>query len=536
MRITLRPETDLTTYIPGKKALFLGIRSMRGRPDLPLLLRLMAIHELAPETRANPGPSGPLFYVPPQILALMEEYRRDSRQCDRLGMAHEDFGPFYDAVFPVRIRKRRLLLNNIRRSFDPFVLGEQVLNREMGGRQRFPHERFPLLCACAMILTHYRTPGRYREFLSDWRDTLERGRTSFNEEDFLAVGWEFHQKWKRLFDRSKDSGRVSSGGGPSSSQASSGTSGFDGRGSGGFVNPVPPSPGFSGPEPGEEPPPDTTHGFGSGGVSFTGKRRPGSTGEALGASEEMVSLPGIHGELPLFHPASQPREVFPWDQGLILSETKSLARFLKVGKEELSVAGLTGRLLPQKISQPTLKLMSRPGPFRGGGYELRILAIVDYSFSMDGWAHYYASHLVQVIARSRIASTLDVIASSSRFQFRMNPDHLNLLQPDEMEGFQNLVPLIDRSGGRYDVAVVLTDCQISDRSAQALGELRKKVRTVGCFVVPEEVLHVRGRPIEMVIADGREIFPSSFLYANTFHGLGLRLALTLNRMRHRRVS
>jgi hypothetical protein len=118
----------------------------------------------------------------------------------------------------------------------------------------------------------------------------------------------------------------------------------------------------------------------------------------------------------------------------------------------------------------------------------------------------------------------------------MNPDHLNLLQPDEMEGFHNLLPMIDRFGQQYDAAIILTDCQISDKSADALAVLRKKVMTIGCYVVPEEVQHVRGRPIEMVINDGRAMFPSTFLYSDTFHGLGRRLALTLNRMKQRQRS
>jgi hypothetical protein len=241
----------------------------------------------------------------------------------------------------------------------------------------------------------------------------------------------------------------------------------------------------------------------------------------------------MHGDLLFFEPSPHAREVFPWDQGLIRSETKSLARFLKVGREDMPLAGMTGRLISQKLFQPTLKVMNRASPFKEGGTELRILAIVDYSFSMDGWPHYYASHLTQVIHRSGIATTFDVVASSSRFQFRVHPDHLNLIQPDEMEGFQNLLPMIDRFGHMYDAAIVLTDCQISDKSTQALDVLRKKVMTIGCYVVPDEVEHVRGRPIEMVIEDVRAMFPSTFLYSDTFHGLGRRLALTLNRMKYR---
>ena len=56
--------------------------------------------------------------------------------------------------------------------------------------------------------------------------------------------------------------------------------------------------------------------------------------------------------------------------------------------------------------------------------------------------------------------------------------------------------------------------------------------TIGCYVVPDEVDHVRGRPIDLVIEDGRAMFPSTFLYSDTFHGLGRRLALTLNQMKY----
>ncbi|EQD25744.1 MAG: hypothetical protein D084_Lepto4C00008G0002, partial [Leptospirillum sp. Group IV 'UBA BS'] len=278
-------------------------------------------------------------------------------------------------------------------------------------------------------------------------------------------------------------------------------------------------------------PPETTHGYGSEGGQGR-KSGAGSGGTGLGAPMETADILRLHGEIPVFVPPARPREIFPWDQALIRSETKSLARFLKIGLEDMPLAGMTGRLISQKLVQPTLKVMNRPSPYREGGTELRILAIVDFSFSMDGWPHYYASHLTQVVHRSGVASTLDVIACSSRFQFRMNPDYLNLLQPDEMEGFQKLLPLIDRTGPLYDAAIVLTDCQISDKSAEALGLLRKKVLTIGCYVVPDEVDHVRGRPIELVIEDGRAMFPSTFLYSDTFHGLGRRLALTLNRMKY----
>ncbi|MEC4683619.1 MAG: hypothetical protein VST70_08105 [Nitrospirota bacterium] len=537
IRISVRPDTDSVAWFSQKKILVLGIRSISTRPDLPEILRLMAIHELGKLRLNFPADSETLIAVPAPIRTILEEYRSDVLQRESLGMKPKEFAPFYDALYPIRIRKKRLEINNLRMSFDPYVLGELVLNREMGGHLSFPHERFPVLMRFFVFLTRYRLFGHYREFLSDWRAAMELGRSARNENEFLTIAWEFHEKWKNVFSRSKNAGRGRSGAATETAEPKSGGggSGGGGTGSGGFRNSTPSS-GNEERAPWDYKPPDTTHGYGSDGANFSGSRRRGSDGNLLGAATDTTATLLMHGDIPFFHPAPHSREVFPWDQGLIRSETKSLARFLKVGKEDLPLAGLTGRLISQKLFQPTFKVMNRPSPFREGGTELRILAIVDYSFSMDGWPHYYASHLTQVIHRSGIASTFDVIASSSRFQFRMNPDHLNLLQPDEMEGFQNLLPMIDRFGHQYDAAIILTDCQISDKSADALGVLRKKVMTIGCYVVPDEVQHVRGRPIEMVIADGREMFPSTFLYSDTFHGLGRRLALTLNRMKNRQRS
>ena len=536
VRISVRPDTDKTLWDPGRRSLVMGVRTLLTRPDLPEILRLRTIHELGKLHAGFPEPPEGLYTVPAPILTLMDDYRADAIQRDRLRLGANVFGPLYDALLPVRIPKRRLAINNLRMSVNPFILGEMVLNREMGGQARLPHERFPFLMRIFVILTRYRLYGRYLEFVSDWKAAMELGRSARSEDEFLTVAWEFHEKWKAVFSRTREGGRATEGISARSPQSPSSGSGSAGGGGsaagGGMRSPTTPK------EPGEERPPwdyrppETTHGYGSEGTQDR-RTRSGSGGVGLGAEKESLAMLKLHGEVPVFVAPSHPREVFPWDQALIRSETKSLARFLKVGREDQPLAGMTGRLISQRLVQPTLKVMNRPFPFREGGTELRILAIVAFSFSMDGWPHYYASHLTQVVSRSGVASTLDVIASSSRFQFRIRPDELNLLQPDEMEGFQNLLPLIDRTGHLYDAAIVLTDCQISDRSAEALALLRKKVLTIGCYVVPEEVEHVRGRPIEMVIEDGRDMFPSTFLYSDTFHGLGRRLALTLNRMKDR---
>ena len=533
VRITVRPDTDKPLWDPSRRSLVLGVRSHLSRPDLPELLRLMVLHELGKIRGGfSEVPEG-LYSVPPPILTLMEEYRSDALQRERLNLPADVFAPLYDALLPVRVRKKRVAINDFRMSLNPFTLGEIVLNQEMGGKARLPHERFPLLMRLFVFLTRYRLFGRYREFVADWKAAMELGRSARSPDEFLTVAWEFHEKWRSVFSNLREGGRSSEGissRSPESSSAGAGGSG-QGGGSGGR---------FKGQEaqsvkderpPWDYRPPETTHGYGADGAKIR-KSRAGSGGRGLGAEMETAAMLRMHGEIPVFVPPLHPREVFPWDQALIRSETKSLARFLKIGLEDMPLAGLTGRLISQKLVQPTLKVMNRPSPHREGGTELRILAIVDFSFSMDGWPHYYASHLTQVVHRSGVASTLDVIASSSRFQFRMNPDYLNLLQPDEMEGFQNLLPLIDKTGPLYDAAIVLTDCQISDKSAEALALLRKKVLTIGCYVVPDEVDHVRGRPIDLVIEDGRAMFPSTFLYSDTFHGLGRRLALTLNQMKY----
>lgn len=536
VRVTLRPDTETTTYIPSRKLLLLGIRPFLSRSDLPEILRLLAIHELGKLRLNFSGDEEGLFRTPEPIRTLLEEYRSDSLQREFLNMPPEVFGPFYEALLPVRVKKNRLAFNNLRQSVDPYVLGELVLNRGMGGEARFPHERFPVLMRIGMILTRYRFFGRYREFLFDWKAAMELGRTARNEDEFRSIAWEFHEKWKEVFDRKGSGGRGRSGAASPRESGSSGGGGGGGAGSTGGFRSLTPQKGESDRPSWDYKPPGMTHGYGSEGANFSGNKSYSDSGQELGLAMHNAAFLRLNGEIPDFSPGPSFREIFPWNRVLIQSETKSLARFLKVGKEDLPLAGLTGRLISQRLFQPTLKVMNRPVPFREGGGELRILVIVDYSFSMDGWPHYYASHLTQVIFQSRIASTFDVIASSSRFQFRMHPDDLNRLQPDEMEGFQNLLPMIDRSGYLYDAAIVMTDCQISDRSAEALAILRKKILTIGCYVVPEEVQHVRGRPIEMVIADGREMFPSTFLYSDTFHGLGRRLALNLNRMKHGKVS
>ncbi len=538
VRISVRPDTDKVVWNPAQRSLVLGIRSQISHPDLPEILRLMTLHELGKLRSGVKADPEEVYSVPAPIRTLMEEFRSDARQRDRLGLAPEVFAPLYDALLPVRIKKKRVAINTLRMTVNPFVLGEVVLNREMGGHARFPHERFPLLLRMVVLLTRYRLYRRYREFLADWRAALELGRSARSRGEFMTVAWEFYAKWRKIFDRTREGGRTADGVSAKNPEhqvvdtgGSGGGRGGSPGGGGAFKEKGPPEEGGENRPPWDYRSPETTHGYGSEGALLKKRGRASWNGSGLGADKESALTLQMHGELPTFLPSPHQRAVFPWDMAMIRLETKSLGRFLKVGLEDMPLAGMTGRLKSQKLNQPTLKVMSRLSPFREGGSELKILAIVDFSFSMDGWPHYYAAHLTQLIHRSGVASTLDVIASSSRFQYWIHPDHLNLLQPDEMEGFQTLLPLIDRIGHLYDAAIILTDCQISDRSADALSVLRKKVLTIGCYVVPEEVEHVRGRPIEFVIEDGKKMFPSTFLYSHTFHGLGRRLALNLNRMK-----
>lgn len=539
VRVSLRPETDRPQWNASARTLSLGIRTLARHPEVSSLLELLSMHELG-KIHSGLRPEGEdvaLLSLPPGLVTLFEDYRTDRAQMQRLALPPETFAPLYEALYPVRVRKKRLAINTFRHSFDPFVLGEILLAKALGGAISLPHERHPLLVRTGILLSRYRLYGRYREFLGDFREALDRAAEAGSREASLDQIWEFYAKWRKVFDRARQGGRGAegvsarspdSGGGGGGSGSGSGGGGAFGRASG------PREKGQEGPPPDwDYRAPDTTHGYGAEGGRGGQTSR---TGRGLGATQEAPSLLRMTGEIPLFVPPSHRREVWPWDLALIRSETRSLARFLKVGFEEAPLAGMTGRLISQKLFAPTLKVMNRPSPFREGATELRILAIVDFSFSMDGWPHYYASHLAQVIALSKVASTFDVVACSSRFQFRMAPDELNLLQPDEMEGFQNLLPMIERTGHQYDAAIVLTDCQISDRSAEALAELRKRVLTIGCYVVPDTVEHVRGRPIERVVEDGRQMFPSTFLYATTFHGLGRKLALNLNRMRVRSFS
>lgn len=539
VRISLRFENDRPQWNSSARTLALGVRSLARHPEIPALLELLSMHELG-KIRSGLRPDGEdaaLLSLPPGLVTLFEDYRTDRAQLKRLSLPPETFAPLYEALAPIRVKKKRLAINTFRHGFDPFVLGEILLSKALGASSLLPHERHPLLVRSGIILSRYRLFGRYREFLGDFREAMERTAEAGSRAESLDHIWMFYNKWRKLFDRSGKGGRgpegvsvrtPDSGGGGGGSGSGSGGGGAFGRASGGKGK-VQESP----PPEWDYRAPDTTHGYGSEGGRGGQTSR---TGKGLGATQEAPSLLRMTGEIPLLVPPSHRQEVWPWDMGLILSETRSLARFLKVGFEETPLAGMTGRLIAQKLVSPTLKVMNRPSPFREGASELRILTIVDFSFSMEGWPHYYASHLAQVIALSKVASTFDIVACSSRFQYRMAPDELNLLQPDEMEGFQNLLPMIERTGHQYDAAIVLTDCQISDRSAEALAELRKRVLTIGCYVVPDTVEHVRGRPIERVVEDGRQMFPSTFLYATTFHGLGRKLALNLNRMRVRSFS
>ena len=540
VRVSLRPETDRPQWSGSARMLSLGIRSLARHPEVAALLELLSMHELG-KIHSGLRPEGEdvaLLSLPPGLVTLFEDYRTDRAQMQRLALPPETFAPLYEALYHVRVRRKRLAINTFRHSFDPFVLGEILLAKALGAGISLPHERHPLLVRTGIFLSRYRLYGRYREFLGDFREALDRAAEAGSREASLDQVWEFYAKWRKVFDRSGQGGRGAEGV-SARSPDSGGNGGGSGSGSGGGEGP---SDGPRGRRRRERrdllrtgtiglPTPRTGMGPREGAAA----RPPGAAG-GWGPPRRPPSLLRMSGEIPLFDPPSHRREVWPWDLGLIRSETRSLARFLKVGFEEAPLAGLTGRLISQKLFAPTLKVMNRPSPFREGATELRILAIVDFSFSMDGWPHYYAAHLAQVIALSKVASTFDVVACSSRFQFRMAPDELNLLQPDEMEGFQNLLPMIERTGHQYDAAIVLTDCQISDRSAEALAELRKRVLTIGCYVVPDTVEHVRGRPIERVVEDGRQMFPSTFLYATTFHGLGRKLALNLNRMRTRSFS
>lgn len=535
VRIVLRTDTDRPEWNASGRVLSLGIRSLLTHRNLSALLELLALHELG-KLRSSlrlEGEESALLALPPGLVTLFEDYRSDRVQQRRLGLPEEAFGELYESLFPQRVRRKRLAINTFRQGFDPFVLGEVLLGKALGARLFLPHERHPLLVRSGIVLSRYRVFARYRAFLGEFREALEVVADKADREESLSAIRAFYDKWRKIFDRSSRRGRQAEGTSvrqPDPGQGEGSGSGSGGGGAFGKSSGAPKNDSDPPPPEWDYRPPDITHGYASEG----GKGGPSSRkGAGLGAAQELSAPPPTTGEIPLFYPPSHRREVFPWDTALIRSETRSLARFLKVGIEEAPLAGLTGRLISQKLFQPTLKVMNRPAPFREGATELKILAIVDFSFSMDGWPHYYGAHLTEVIALSRVASTFDVIACSSRFQFRIAPDELNLLQPDEMEGFQNLLPMIERVGHQYDAAIVLTDCQISDKSADALAELRKRVLTIGCYVVPETVEHVRGRPIERVVEDGRQMFPATFLYATTFRGLGRKLALNLNRMRVR---
>ena len=123
------------------------------------------------------------------------------------------------------------------------------------------------------------------------------------------------------------------------------------------------------------------------------------------------------------------------------------------------------------------------------------------------------------------------MACSTRYAFRLDPVHLNFLFPDETDGFYTLIPFLETISGNYDLAVVLTDCQNSERSLAALGKLRRSIPTVGCYVLPEDLGELAHVSFERIVEDGRRVFPRAFIHSRSFHGLGRRLALYLNAAR-----
>uniref|UniRef100_A0A7C3QX85 VWA domain-containing protein n=1 Tax=Leptospirillum ferriphilum TaxID=178606 RepID=A0A7C3QX85_9BACT len=513
LSMVFRADRDYTGIDAGRGRLVIGLRPFVRHPRMeevvPVVLE-MALDQVRWQAKSfDPEKYGcpePLFSILEQGKTL---YRLETGT---------------DPRFPRRIRlyarlksERLLETDSFRRGrtfiLDPYQLGQRVLLEQAGGIRSFPDQIYPVRMFLMKPLYGFGRRGSYRAFLADWRDLLAEVRHVQTLEETARRGALFREKWDRVFDReSRTTGSLSI---PAGHHAD--------------ALPANPSPrNFQGKSPSNEnasrPERETLRQEDESG----GKKK---DGDGLGLESEPDTW--TRGpEIPFMEPSPEALPVFEWNEALIRQEVDSLQRFLKIGLPQDVEDGLVGRLVARKLSEPTFKVMRRPlDPRRPR--DLRLLVIMDCSLSMTGAPHYYGAHLVRLVEEARIGRVLDVVACSTRYAFRLDPRHLNLLMPDETDGFYTLTPFLDTIGGSYDLAVVLSDCQNSERSLEALGKLRRKIPTVGCYVLPENLGEMAEVSFERIAQDGKRIFPRAFIHSRTFHGLGRRLALYLNALKGR---
>lgn len=512
-RVQLRPDRDGGEFDRSRRLLMVGVRPFLGADRLADLSYLAVAetlgHALWQDSPFNPEADG----CPRPLFELLETSRIHVS-----GAAGQSAsGPFrtdYFSLRGVRAFPGRRAFSGWLTIFDPYILGKKVLFRRSGALVPLPHEASPFLTRAFFPMSGFGGFRRYRDFVEGWDRAFGDAELAPSWDRVAMVGRLFFEEWKELFERKK-TGR--------------GIRGMENRGAGG-----------SAVSPERSPVPQAwKEGTRSGGKptspSHSQDRDMGESGSrpdesgGLGLENDPSDL-GRGAEIPFFEPGPSAGEVFAWDRELIRREVEGLLRFLKIGLNEETIDGLSGRLVAQKLASPTFRVMRKPLDPRRPRH-LKVLVVVDCSLSMTGDPHYYSSHLVRVLREARIARAMDVVACSTRYLFRLNPGDLNRLVPDETDGFYTLMPFIEQISGEYDLSLVLSDCQNSRRSVEALKALRKKMPTIGCYVLPTEKAETPDLALSRIVEDGRSIFPRAFLYASSFQGLGRRVALYLNALR-----
>ena len=512
-RVQLRPDRDGGEFDRSRRLLLVGVRPFLGADRLADLSYLAVVETLGhalwqdfpfdPETEGCPRP---LF----ELLETSRIHVSGAAGQSPSGPLRTDFF----SLRGVRVFAGRRAFSGYLTIFDPYVLGKKVLFRRSGARVALPHESSPFLTRAFFPVSGFGGFEKYREFVEGWDRVFGDAELAPSWDRVARAGHLFFEEWKDLFER-KGTG--------------SGIRGMEGRHAGrhSFSQERPPVPEAWKEGSGSDGRPAPSSAFQGRGGGESGTRDQESGG--LGLENDSSDL-DRGPEIPFYEPGPSAGEVFAWDKELIRREVEGLLRFLKIGLNEETVDGLSGRLVAQKLASPTFRVMRKPLDPRRPRH-LKVLVVVDCSLSMTGDPHYYSSHLVRVLREARIARAMDVVACSTRYLFRLNPGDLNRLVPDETDGFYTLMPFIEQISGEYDLSLVLSDCQNSRRSVEALKALRKKMPTIGCYVLPTEKAETPDLALSRIVEDGRSIFPRAFLYASSFQGLGRRVALYLNALR-----
>lgn len=513
-RVQLRPDRDSGEFDRTRRLLVVGVRPFLGADrlaDLSYLAVSEALgHALWQDFPFDPEAQG----CPRPLFELLETSR--IHVSGTAGRASSDpFRTEYFSLRGIRSFPKRRTLSGWLSIFDPYVLGKRVLFRRSGAQVLLPHESSPILTRTTFRVTGYRGIARYRNFVEGWDRAFGEAEAALSWDGVARVGERFFEEWKDLFER-----KGSGGGFQGRGEQAAGTSSVSRDRA-----PVPQA-WREGKGSGEKPQARQGRGNPLDGAE-EGTRQDDAGG--LGLETDLSDLER-GAEIPYYEPGPSAGEVFPWDLELIRREVEGLIRFLKIGLNEDTVDGLAGRLVAQKLASPTFRVLRKPLDPRRPRH-LKVLVVADCSLSMTGDPHYYSAHLVRVLKDARIARTMDVVACSTRYLFRLDPADMNRLVPDETDGFYTLMPFIEQISGQYDMSLVLSDCQNSLRSVEALKALRKRMPTIGCYVLPTEDSPVQNLTLAKILEDGRTIFPKAFLYASSFQGLGRRVALYLNAMR-----